>query len=123
MSNIHETLAERGKRYGNFDEHANITQTLKGVMADTPKWDAMADDQKEALEMIAHKIGRILNGDPNYDDSWRDIVGYAQLVLDRLTKWNAGNAAQAGAPISRREEDRQISGGIRFVFIDESGEV
>jgi hypothetical protein len=36
--------------------------------------------------MIAHKIGRILNGDPNYADSWIDIAGYAQLVADRLTR-------------------------------------
>ena len=34
--------------------------------------------------MIAHKIGRIINGDPDYDDSWADIAGYAKLVSDRL---------------------------------------
>jgi len=34
--------------------------------------------------MIAHKIGRIINGDPDYDDSWVDIAGYAKLVSDRL---------------------------------------
>ena len=34
--------------------------------------------------MIAHKIGRILNGDPNYADSWVDIAGYAQLVANEL---------------------------------------
>ena len=34
--------------------------------------------------MIAHKMGRIVNGDPYYDDSWVDIVGYAQLVINEL---------------------------------------
>jgi hypothetical protein len=34
--------------------------------------------------MIAHMLGRILNGDPDYADSWHDIAGYAQLVADRL---------------------------------------
>jgi hypothetical protein len=43
-------------------------------------------DQREALEMIAHKIARIVNGDPNYADSWLDIAGYAQLVADRLNE-------------------------------------
>jgi len=43
-------------------------------------------DQDEALDMIAHKIGRIVNGDPDYEDSWRDIAGYATLVADRLLK-------------------------------------
>ena len=78
------TLAERGKRYGAFTGHAAITQLLKFDMSTQSGWLKLADDQKEALEMIAHKIGRILNGDPNYDDSWIDIAGYAQLVADRL---------------------------------------
>lgn len=34
--------------------------------------------------MIAHKIARILNGDPDYDDSWVDIAGYATLVVKKL---------------------------------------
>jgi hypothetical protein len=34
--------------------------------------------------MVAHKIARIINGDPNYSDSWVDVAGYAKLVADRL---------------------------------------
>jgi len=49
-------------------------------------WHELDADQQEALEMIAHKIARILNGDPNYVDSWVDIAGYAKLVADRLAK-------------------------------------
>lgn len=88
---INEVLKERGSKYGPFSEHAAITQSLKdafkGEMDSVvyrTNWYALEDFQKEALEMIAHKIGRILNGDPNYDDSWRDIAGYAQLVVDIL---------------------------------------
>jgi len=39
---------------------------------------------------IDERLGRgtvvlgILNGDPNYVDSWVDIAGYAKLVADRL---------------------------------------
>ena len=81
---IENTLAERGRRYGVFAEHARITQALKRAMMDSPNWSALAPDQKEALEMVAHKVGRILNGDPDYHDSWHDIVGYTTLVADRL---------------------------------------
>lgn len=84
MTDIAEILAERGSRYGSFETHAFITQRLKAVMTQAPKWPELKDDQIEALEMIAHKIGRILNGDPNYVDSWDDIAGYAKLVSDRL---------------------------------------
>jgi uncharacterized protein (UPF0297 family) len=84
MSTIDATLAERGSRYGAFAGHAKITQEIKNAMSNGTKWVALEDDQKEALEMVAHKIGRILNGDPNYIDSWTDIIGYTRLVEARL---------------------------------------
>ena len=77
-------LAERGKRYGKFVDHASISQNLKRVMAITTGWHNTSIDQRESLEMIAHKIARILNGDPDYIDSWADIAGYATLVVKRL---------------------------------------
>ena len=86
MSDIEDTLHERGSRYGKFTGHAEITQDLKRLIAghlDTRK-KTLDDDQQEALDMICHKIGRIVNGNPNYDDSWRDIAGYAELIVKRL---------------------------------------
>ena len=77
---IEDTLKERGNRYGGFDEHARITQNIKDAMRDSPNWDKLSADKKECLEMIAHKSGRILNGDPEYHDSWHDIEGYTRLV-------------------------------------------
>ena len=96
---IEDVLAERGKRYGQFEQHADITQALKKIMSGyagsvalskqsvervVSRVEQMQPDQIECLEMIAHKIGRILNGDPNYEDSWRDIAGYTTLVANRL---------------------------------------
>lgn len=82
--NIDATLSERGNRYGSFVSHARITQSIKRAMMDSPNWSTLADDQRETLEMLAHKVGRILNGDPDYHDSWHDIIGYTKLVADRL---------------------------------------
>jgi hypothetical protein len=84
MSDLVNTLVERGNRYGKFTGHADITLRLKRQMANSLQWDHLDDDMVEALHMIAHKIGRILNGDPRYADSWVDIAGYAKLVADRL---------------------------------------
>lgn len=84
MSAVDKTLADRGTRYGAFTGHAKITQGIKATMQMSPKWGELQDDQKEALEMVAHKIGRILNGDTNYIDSWHDIIGYTRLVEQRL---------------------------------------
>lgn len=84
IDEISDTLAERGNRYGPFDGHAKITQAIKRSYYDSPNWLILPPDMKEALDMIAHKIGRILNGDPNYRDSWIDMAGYAKLISDRL---------------------------------------
>ena len=81
---LEEILMERGERYGPFPVHAYITQRLKHVMKESNNWGKLSSDKKEALEMIAHKSGRILNGDPEYHDSWHDIAGYATLVADEL---------------------------------------
>ena len=81
---VDSTINERGERYGKFNEGADIMQTLKNVMRETDGWERLTASQREALEMIQHKIGRVLNGDPTYDDNWRDICGYSQLVLDEL---------------------------------------
>jgi len=90
MDNIEKTLKDRGSKYGDFKEHAEITQTLKRIIqVELSKRDkTLSDDQIEAIEMIFHKIGRIINGDPNYSDSWIDIAGYAKLVADRLDTEN-----------------------------------
>lgn len=77
-------LAARGARYGAFIDNASISQALKAQMRLAPKWEALDPDMKEALEMVVHKISRILAGDPHYDDSWVDIAGYATRVADRL---------------------------------------
>lgn len=84
QNTIDDTLAERGQRYGSFEEHARITQNIKRAMVDSPNWEKLSDDKKESLEMLAHKVGRILNGDPEYHDSWHDIIGYTKLVADTL---------------------------------------
>ena len=84
-------LSDRGRRYGSFAGHAAISQSLQQVVADgfTKREDGktiedMTPSQREALFMILHKVARIVNGDFNYDDSWRDIAGYATLVVNEL---------------------------------------
>lgn len=87
MSDIVEILSQRRQVYGPFLRQAQITADLKGVMRAYVMWEEqLAPDQREALEMIQTKIARVLNGDPNHADNWRDIEGYARLVADRLSE-------------------------------------
>ena len=86
MSSIEKTLQERQKTHGSFSTHAAISQLLTGAMRSREGWERLEDDQKEALEMIAHKIARILNGNPNVHDHWHDISGYATLVAEQCVE-------------------------------------
>lgn len=81
-------LKERGSRYGEFEQHARITQAMKEAMRveSGDAYNSLPDYMKEALEMVCHKIGRIINGNPYYLDSWVDIIGYTELVVDKLKR-------------------------------------
>ena len=79
-TNVNEMLAGRQARYGSFGGHAKIAQGLKAVMHDAPNWSKLTDVQKEGLEMVQHKIARMLNGDPKYLDNIVDVVGYSTLI-------------------------------------------
>ena len=80
------TLDARAVEYGKFIEGAEVMQMLKRVVqaALNNRDKTLAHDQAEAMDMIIHKIGRIVNGNPDVVDHWLDIAGYAKLVADRL---------------------------------------
>lgn len=81
---VQETLNARGARYGDFTDNAAVSQRIKdAMMYDEAMWAKLNYVQREALTMIAQKIARILNGDPNYKDNWHDIQGYARLAEER----------------------------------------
>lgn len=85
-NDIDALLDERGKTHGDFEAHARITQNIKAMMYGDDAVDPadLNDMQREALDMIAHKLGRILAGNPNFKDHWDDIAGYARLVSQRI---------------------------------------
>ena len=85
-TDVDEVLDQRAVDYGKFKDGAELMQALKRTLAAHAQrhGKTFADDQWEALEMIVHKIGRIVNGNPDKVDHWTDIAGYAKLVADRL---------------------------------------
>ncbi len=82
-----EILDQREKLYGKFEMQALIAQELKTIIKHYQE-NSMERYKIEALEMILHKIARIINGDSNHIDSWIDIVGYSQLVVNILKRAN-----------------------------------
>lgn len=84
MSDLLETIEDRAGSYGSYPEQCRISQNIKAAMADSPNWSDLKPEQRDALEMIAVKASRILNGNPDYADNWHDIAGYATLVEREL---------------------------------------
>jgi hypothetical protein len=85
-TDINILLKERGRTHGDYVVHARVTQDLKRVITHhVAELDRRLDpDMQESLDMIAHKIGRIIAGNPGKPDHWRDIACYAGLVANRL---------------------------------------
>ena len=81
---VDQILEQRLETHGSFTANAATSQALKRVLHMNENWHHLASDQREALDMICHKIARIMNGNPNFDDHWSDIAGYAMLVAKRL---------------------------------------
>ncbi|CAB4156545.1 hypothetical protein UFOVP1058_13 [uncultured Caudovirales phage] len=84
---VDKTLNERANTYGRFVDVAETTQVLMGAIANrlAERGTIVQHDQALALQMIAQKLARIANGDPDHLDSWLDIAGYATLVAERLS--------------------------------------
>ena len=83
-TDINEILKERGSRYGSFREGAMLAYQLKDPLHSHPNWKYISADKREAIDTIMSKVSRIVHGDPEYRDSWVDIIGYTQLVLDSI---------------------------------------
>jgi hypothetical protein len=77
---VNETLAQRQLTHGNFPEQAETAQRLKAVFIASPNWSRLSAPQRESLELVATKIARILHGNPDEPDHWKDIAGYATLA-------------------------------------------
>lgn len=71
-------LQEREKTHGSFDRNAFISQDIKTIFAKHGQGD-LDYVHREALDMIALKLSRILSGQSHFKDHWDDIVGYAKL--------------------------------------------
>lgn len=83
---VDQILEERHAEYGTFADVARVATNLRSTIAHELKVRSktLAPDQSEALFMICSKIARLVNGNADHVDSWRDVAGYAQLVADRL---------------------------------------
>ncbi len=84
-----DVLEQRRGTHGDFSTNATVTQGIMCLLATGPSWGNLSDVHVEALHMIAHKMARVVCGDPAEPDHFADISGYARLVV----KYLGGNAS------------------------------
>ena len=93
---LKETLEARGKHYegpGGYRDTAGFAQEIILLFRASPNWTMrrLSYAQMESLDMIANKLSRLLNGNPNHTDTWHAIAGYSTLAeSDTLARIDAG---------------------------------
>jgi len=82
---ITKILNERQLTHGDYLSKCIFIQTVKESMrSENNNWIRLDPDMQESLDMVIHKISRILYGDSYHTDNWVDIAGYIMLVANRL---------------------------------------
>lgn len=84
MPDVQKILNERGKTHGDYRQMTAVIQKIKDVFRAEAGWDRLTADERETLDSIALKVGRILTGDPNFQEHWLDIAGYAMRMAEQL---------------------------------------
>lgn len=72
-----ELLAQREATHGNFADAAETAQAIKDAVRRGERYARLTPARREALDGIAVKIARIVNGNGAYADHWDDIAGWA----------------------------------------------
>ena len=84
VSHMDALLESKNAIHGDFTQDATTAQALKYVMRQGKNWEDMPAFMREALENMQTKVARILAGDFNHPDHWKDLQGYPRLVETRL---------------------------------------
>lgn len=83
-------LNERESPHGDYKDTARIAVRIKTVLSEEHEQRlqrgqrTLSFSQAESLDLIATKIGRIISGDPDNEEHWDDIAGYAKLISERI---------------------------------------
>ena len=84
MTETEKILKEREETYGDFSSVVTLTDELVDLVSNKKGFREIDKEIQFALFMILHKIARAVNGDIEYIDNYRDIAGYAELIVKHL---------------------------------------
>ena len=79
---VEKLLSTREATHGDYANTARVAQILKRILTGEMGDEKYTDRQRESLDLICTKLARIVSGNANEPDHWRDIAGYATLAID-----------------------------------------
>lgn len=109
MATIDNILTERNQTHGDYREQAAFAQHFKRMMREGKNWPELDFYQAQSLEAFADKISRVLTGNFTEVDHWRDVAGYAQLVVRELEAFRGAAKAPAGVTMPPRDTDAPLN--------------
>jgi Domain of unknown function (DUF6378) len=75
-------LKTRGSTHGDWIAQSATSESLYAtLMSRNPD---LSSSQVQAIHMICTKLSRIVCGNPDEPDHWRDIAGYATLAMNAI---------------------------------------
>lgn len=92
--NLRALIERRQSTHGDFREVSRTSQNLCAELERGANWKNLQPFHQEGLEMIQHKVARILSGDPDFVEHWLDIAGYATLVMTIILEEGATKCAE-----------------------------
>jgi len=108
VGGISALLAKRQHTHGDFFTTSLIEQGIIDVLLlDLERWRRLPPSARSALIHIATKMARIVSGDEQEPEHWKDIEGYAELVFRRIAErraW-AENAGAGPLPADQAAEE------------------
>lgn len=76
------SIPNRDETHGGIEAVGEVSQQIKQAMRDGRNWERLTSAEAEALDMISHKVGRILSGaDSGNPEHWEDVAGYALAIV------------------------------------------
>ena len=74
------TIPNRDEQHGGLEAVGLLAQNMKGTLRAGANWHRLTPAQREALDMMMHKVARILSGDSQLRDHWLDAAGYPLCI-------------------------------------------
>jgi hypothetical protein len=110
-------VPNRDHQHGGLDAVGITSQQIKDSMREGVNWktNSLHPAAKESLDMIAHKIARVLSGSNPHDfQHWEDIAGYATAFMRTWSELHEEDAGpkqeiRQGPPIALYEGEPPIA--------------